>query len=227
MSAKIICVANQKGGCGKTTITMALAGAFAARSSRVLVVDGDAQGSASSWSASATEEQPFPASVVNLAHAGKSLPTEVRKMVGDYDVVIIDCPPAVESPIAQAALLVSDLVLIPLIPSPLDVGAAAPFVRLVEQSQIVNPGLAGLIVPNLVQENTKLARGYLQQFQSFSLPIAKTQLGLRVAHRKAAALGCSIHELDDREAKAEFEELMKDVIALLWTQSTGGEVVAL
>lgn len=227
MTAKIISVCNQKGGCGKTTITMALAGAFASRSSRVLVVDGDPQGSASGWSANAAADQPFPATVVNLAHAGKSLPAEVRKMVGDYDLVIMDCPPAVDSPVPQAALLVSDLALIPLIPSPLDVAAAAPFIRLVEQVRSVNVGLEGLVVPNLVQKSTRLARGYLDHFHTLTLPVSSAHLSQRDAHRKAAALGTSVQELEDRDAKAEIEQLMDDVVRMLWKGEPGAEVVAL
>jgi chromosome partitioning protein len=213
MSAKIISVCNQKGGCGKTTLTMAMAGSFASRRLRVLVVDGDPQGSASSWSANASEEAPFPATVVNLARAGKNLPGEVRKMVGDYDVVLIDCPPAVDSPVPQAALLISDLAVIPLIPSPPDVAAAAPFIRLVEQVRLINTSLNALIVPNMVLKQTKLARGYLEHFQDLTLPIAKVQLGLRDSHRKACALGACVHELGDKDAIAELDGLVNEVFA--------------
>jgi chromosome partitioning protein len=215
MSANIISVCNQKGGCGKTTLTMALAGSFASRQLRVLVVDGDPQGSASSWSANASEDTPFPATVVNLAHAGKNLPLEVRKMVRDYDVVLIDCPPAVDSPIPQAALLVSDLALIPLIPSPIDVAAAAPFIRLVEQVRLIHPTLAALIVPNMVQKQTKLARGYLNHFRDLTLPVAAVQLSLRDSHRKACALGACVQELGDRDALAEMDGLASEVLSSL------------
>lgn len=213
MTAKIISVCNQKGGCGKTTVTMALAGSFARRNLRVLVVDGDPQGSASSWSANAPEDTPFPATVVNLAHAGRNLPLEVRKMVGDYDVVIVDCPPAVDSPVPQAALLISDLAVIPLIPSPIDVAAAAPFIRLVEQVSLINPGLKGLIVPNMVLKQTRLARGYLDHFHTLTLPIASVQLGLRDSHRKACALGACVQDLGDKEALGELEILLRDVMS--------------
>jgi chromosome partitioning protein len=229
MSAKIISVCNQKGGVGKTTVTMGVAGSFArrlekvsaasvlarwstSRRLRVLVVDGDPQGSATSWSANAPEDSPFPATVVNLAHAGKNLPLEVRKMVSDYDVVIIDCPPAVESPVPQAALLISDLAVIPLIPSPIDVAAAAPFIRLVEQVRVINASLGALIVPNMVQKQTKLARGYLQHFQDLTLPISSVQLGLRDSHRKACALGACVQDVGDKEALAEMDGLFKEIL---------------
>jgi chromosome partitioning protein len=139
----------------------------------------------------------------------------------------MDCPPAVESPVPQAALLISDLALIPLIPSPLDVAAAAPFIRLVEQVRNINPGLAALIVPNLVQKSTRLARGYLDHFHTLTLPVSSAHLSQRDVHRKAAALGTSIQELEDREAKAEIELLAADVVRLVWRGEAGAEVVAL
>ncbi|MHC5730941.1 MAG: AAA family ATPase, partial [Nostoc sp.] len=56
MTAKIIAVVNQKGGSGKTTVSMQLAGAIARRSNKVLVVDADPQGTATRWAASALDE---------------------------------------------------------------------------------------------------------------------------------------------------------------------------
>lgn len=211
----IISVCNQKGGCGKTTITMALAAAFAHRGHRVLVVDGDPQGSASTWSANAPEEQPFPAVVVNLSHAGRNLPREVKKMIGDYELVLIDCPPSVDSPVPQAALLITDLALIPLIPSPADMAAATPFIHLVENARSINEGLQGRIVANMVQKNTKVAAGYLEQFEALPLPTLDTHLSLRTGHRQACALGSSVYGIGDREAIREIEGLLNELVALL------------
>ncbi|MFM2415313.1 MAG: hypothetical protein RL385_36 [Pseudomonadota bacterium] len=215
MTATIISVCNQKGGCGKTTITMALAAAFAARKKRVLVVDGDPQGSASSWSANAPEDAPFPASVVNLAHAGRSLPSELKKLVGDYDLVVIDCPPAVDSAVPQSALMVADLAVIPLIPSPVDVAAAAPFFQLIENARHFNETLQALVVPNLVQRQTKVAVAYLAHLDALPFPASKTHVALRTSHRQAAALGSSVHALGDRDGIREINALVKEIEQLL------------
>ena len=58
MPAKILAVVNQKGGSGKTTLSMQLAGALARRHHKVLVVDADPQGTATRWAASAEDETP-------------------------------------------------------------------------------------------------------------------------------------------------------------------------
>ena len=73
MPARIITIANQKGGAGKTTIAMSIAGALALRSTKVLVVDADAQGTATQWAGSAPEAKPFIATVISLAHANGKL----------------------------------------------------------------------------------------------------------------------------------------------------------
>jgi chromosome partitioning protein len=109
MPAKIISVVNQKGGSGKTTLSMQLAGALARRGNKVLVVDADPQGTATRWAASADDEKPFPASVVGLSAASTKVHREVKKFVDDYQYVIIDCPPAADSPVPQSALLIADL----------------------------------------------------------------------------------------------------------------------
>ena len=217
MSARIVCVANQKGGCGKTTITMALAYTLARLGYRVLVVDADMQGSASSWSANAPDDAPFPAPVINLAHAGKSLPSEVRKLVRDYEIILIDCPPAVDSPIPQASLLIADLALIPLKPSPIDVSAATPFLHLVHQVMTVNPALRGLIVPNLVDEKTKITRAYLAHYSQLALPSSRTLVVSRTSHVQAVALGSSVShpEIRDKKATAEIASLADEVLELL------------
>ena len=83
-----------------------------------MVVDADPQGTATRWAASADDEAPFPASIVGLSAASSKVHREVKKFVNDYDMIVIDCPPAADSPVPQSALLVSDLALVPLIPSP-------------------------------------------------------------------------------------------------------------
>jgi chromosome partitioning protein len=84
MSAQIVAVVNQKGGSGKTTLAMQLAGTLGKRDERVLVVDADPQGTATRWAASASDGTPFPAAVVGLSAAGGRIHREVAKFIGDY-----------------------------------------------------------------------------------------------------------------------------------------------
>lgn len=92
MSAKIVTVFNQKGGCGKTTVSMHIAGTLGVRGCKTLLVDMDEQGTATRWAAQAPEEKPFPASVIGLAPSGGAMHREVRKFMADYDYIVVDCP---------------------------------------------------------------------------------------------------------------------------------------
>jgi chromosome partitioning protein len=78
MPAKIVVIANQKGGCGKTTIAMQVGGTLGRAGNRVLIVDADPQGTATRWAASAADESSFPAHVAGLAAAGGKVHREIR-----------------------------------------------------------------------------------------------------------------------------------------------------
>lgn len=206
MTAKIIVVANQKGGVGKTSITMALASTLALRKSKVLVVDGDQQGTATRWSASSPEDTPWPTAVVNLAHAGGKIHQEMRKFVDDFDFIVVDCPPAAESPVAQSALLVADICVVPLIPSPPDAWAAIAIQRAIEQASVTNDSLQAITVLNQFQRQTAVAKEMARVLPDFGFPTANTTIGQRTSFRESAALGVPLQALG-RSAKAAIAEI--------------------
>lgn len=215
MTARIICVCNQKGGCGKTTLSMALGAGASQRGFNTLVVDGDRQGSAVSWSTNAGEgEPPFPAAVVNLSHAGRNLPKTVQTLASNYDLIVIDCPPAVDSPIAQASLKTTHLALIPVKPSPVDLASLTPFLELCDQIKVFNGSLEVRIVPNMVQ-HTQVHNAYIAQLSQLPAPCVSTRVRLRTAHEQACALGTSIHEVGDAKATAEVDALLDEVLKLV------------
>lgn len=213
---KIITVANQKGGCGKTTITMQLAGSVGKDNLKVLVVDADPQGTATRWVASASDDLPFPAHIAGLSAAGGQVHKEVKKYIGLYDYIFIDCPPAVDSLIPQSALMISDLVLIPVIPSPADLWAAVGIQELIERIQIVNVKLKSLIIPNMCQGNQTLTQGTLKVLDEFGIGICKAHIYLRTAYKQSVALGQTVHSLKGAEkAVKEISDLKKEVLQLL------------
>jgi chromosome partitioning protein len=217
MAAKIIAVVNQKGGSGKTTLSMQLAGALARRGSKVLVVDADPQGTATRWAASAEDDKPFPASVVGLSAASTKVHREVKKFVGDYHYIIIDCPPAADSPVPQSALLIADLALVPIIPSPLDMWAAVGIRQVIENVSGVNEGLQSRLVINQCQPNTSLAKEALEVLPEFGIELCKTFIHQRQVYRQSAVFGQSVHDFGSRAAPAieEVESLTTEVKGLL------------
>ncbi len=127
---KLVAVANQKGGVGKTTVTMQLAAALSRRF-RVLVVDVDPQQSSVWWAENSTGRLPFD-------FAGKQSPNvlaRLRELRSEYDYLIVDTPGSLEdTPILETVLDAADEVVVPLTPDPL---AIEPTVRTI--SRLIEP----------------------------------------------------------------------------------------
>jgi len=215
MAAKILTVCNQKGGSGKTTATMQLAGAFARRGMRVLVADADPQGTATRWAASASDEHPFPCAVVGVANAGGKVHREVAKFADNYDLILIDCPPAADSPVPQSALLVSDLALVPLVPSPLDLWASVGIREVIGRMSDIHEGLQARLLLNQAQPNQNLTRETLDILPQFGIPLCQTQWRQRAAFRQSAVWGQTVHDLDNKAAIEEVESLTDELLQLL------------
>lgn len=130
---RIITIANEKGGVGKTTSAVFLAEAAADAGDRALLVDADRNGSAAQWSAVASEDGDG-IRATTLSLQTKALPKELENLTsgGMFDRVVIDTPPNGAVPTAQA-VGVADLVVIPLGPSPLEVGQLRPTLDVCER----------------------------------------------------------------------------------------------
>lgn len=217
MPAKIIAVVNQKGGSGKTTISMQLAGSLSRRDNRVLVVDADPQGTATRWAASAEDEKPFPAAVVGLSAANAKVHREVKKFVDNYDYILIDCPPAADSPVPQSALMIADLALVPIIPSPLDMWAAVGIRQVIESVSDLNEELKSRLVVNQCQPNTTLAQEALEVLPEFGIEVCRTTIHHRQVYRQSAVFGQTVHDFGGKAQAAidEVEALTGELATLL------------
>lgn len=214
--ARLIAVTHPKGGVGKTTTTMVLSAELADRGYRVLVADCDAQASASAWANAAPEGRPFPAAVINFsAYAGK-VHREIQKQLDNYDFIIVDCPPGLDALSPQSAILVADLVVVPLPPSPADLWAARGVKRLIERGTDFNPSLKAYILPNRVVR-TSLSNAIMRELDEFGIPLMSSRLTNRTAYQEAVVSGVSVAALgrDARTAAHEVAAFADEVLVLL------------
>lgn len=135
--AVVISVVNSKGGVGKTTNAINLAAAFHHEGQKTILIDHDfVQRSASDWKA-ATEEAGK--SVFPVVEVKSDLGRVVEDFSEIYDVIVIDGPGRVEN--ATATLVsISDLVLIPIQPSSLDLWACKKAVEWIQERRIITGG---------------------------------------------------------------------------------------
>jgi chromosome partitioning protein len=186
----ILGVLNQKGGVGKTTISINLAATLAKHGRRVLLVDADPQGSALAWSSRREREPWFP--VIGMAKP--TLHRDLPDLVRGYDVAVIDGPPRV-SEVARAAILASDLVLIPVQPSPYDVWASADTIRLIREARQFRGEIKAAFLINRKIAKTAIGRDVMSALEEFAdVPVLATALGQRVVFAESAAQGLSVIE---------------------------------
>lgn len=206
----IIVIANQKGGCGKTTTAVNLAGTFAQRGMDVLLVDSDPQGSAMKWRGLASGT--FPVGVIALPMP--VLDQEIPKLAKKYDLVVIDTPPGMET-ITRSALVVADLAIIPLQPSPLDLWSGTDIVGLVRKAQQLNPGLMTRLLLNRKIHGTRLSRESVEALKEFPFPLFVTAIHQRIALAEAVTAGKTITDFyPDGPSSSEYRALVEEIVSV-------------
>ena len=208
---QVIAILNQKGGVGKTTLAVHLATAFALKQKRVLLLDADPQGSTLDWAASRKSKPLFP--VVGLPKP--SIHKELPSLMQDYDLVIIDGPPRVYD-VARSAMMVSDLVVIPVQASPYDVWSAKEIIDLMADVDILKPNLKKAFAINRKIVNTAIGRDVAQVLAEYPIPVLKTEICQRVAFAESATQGLTVFEYDPQMLAAkEMQQLADEILEVL------------
>lgn len=203
----IIGVLQQKGGVGKTTLTLNLAAYYAEQGLRVLVVDADPQGSAITWSSTRDEKPPF--AVISMAKP--TLHRDLPEIAANYECVLIDGAPRVND-LARSAILASDFILIPVQPSSFDFWAAQETVELIREAQQFRLEIKAAFVVNRKIAKTVISRAVAKGFKEQAFAVLPTEITQRVAFAEAATSGLTIIELEPKGAAArEIRNLARDI----------------
>ncbi len=201
-----IVVTNAKGGCGKSTLAINLAAALARRES-VSLFDYDPQGSSMQWLKLRGERTP---EIHGVAAHRKALNgvthTFQLRTPQDTGYVITDTPAGMHGQELAQLVQQADVLLIPVLPSPIDIHAATHFVRdllLVGKARSYNVRIG--VVANRVRQNTVMYRALRQFLRSLNITFV-TSLRDTQNYAKAAQQGLGIHELKSSTVERDLDQ---------------------
>ncbi|WBU57659.1 ParA family partition ATPase [Paracoccus sediminicola] len=209
MAGRIITVAQQKGGSGKTTLTANLAIEMRARGLSVALVDTDPQGSLGRWFIERMERLGEDDGMEFSTSSAWGASYESEKLKKRFDIVIIDTPPKIDSDL-RPALRVADLVVVPVASSQVDLWATEGVLDLARREKA-----PVLVVLNRARPNTRLGAEVAENAAALGAELAQAQIGNRVAYAETLGLGLSVRERSDaRPARDELARLADEVIRL-------------
>jgi chromosome partitioning protein len=208
----VIAILNQKGGVGKTTLSVHIASTLALAGNRVLLIDADVQRSALEWAASREMKPIF--SVVGISK--NTIHKEIPLLRPNYDYIVIDGPPRVYD-VARSAIAASDFILIPVQPSPYDVWSAKEVVDLI--NEVKEPlqtykKIKSAFVINRKISKTIIGRDVVEALEQYkNIPVLSSYITQRIVYAETAARGTSAIE-DDPESNAgkEIKKLAEELI---------------
>jgi chromosome partitioning protein len=222
----ILTVGNTKGGTGKTTLAVQLAIALARFGHDVLLVDGDRQGSAQIAIAHRTQSGTLPILACVQYVDGRVLRDQVHHQAAKYADVVIDAGGR-DSATLRAALVLSDVLLVPFLPRSVDVWALSDIAALVDEARAVRDGLTALAVLNCADPGTSPdnAEAVAALAEVPQLVGVKSSITRRKAFANATGRGLSVEELmpPDPKACTELATLLSKVLSLADTATVNGE----
>ena len=208
----IVTVGNTKGGVGKTTLAVNIAIARALAGRDVWLIDGDRQGTAQTAIAIRAEAGHQPGIACATYPDGPTLRSQVQQQRAKFDDIIIDAGGR-DSTALRAALILSDVLLVPFQPRSYDVWALDDIAKLIDEARAVRDGLRAFAVLNCADPgeastdnaDAAAAVAHLPQFEFLQTPIRR-----RKSFANAAGQGLSVLEAKpvDRKARDEISALV-------------------
>ncbi len=204
MDMQRIIVLNTKGGCGKTTIATNLASYYASSGFSASLMDYDPQGSSTRWLNLRSKERPCIHGVeAHKKPRGNVTRVWQNRIIPDTDRVVIDAPAGVDHSQLLDFIRQIDTVLIPVLPSPIDIHAATRFVEdLLLVAKVRQLGIRVGVVANRAKTNTVIYQSLERFLKTLRLPFITTLRDTQ-NYVRAAERGIGIHEMWDKRVEVD------------------------
>ena len=204
----IISFVNQKGGVGKTTTAINFAASLKRKNFNPVLIDADPQGSAIQWHAVESNK------VFEILHYPQILKYyDIEALQQNYDMVVIDAPPA-HTEITRSILAITNMAIVPVSPSSLDIWACWRTMELIKEAQTDNPDLDIKLLINRKISGTTIGREARSALEIFDTEIMDTELCQRVADMDALTSGVSVVQYaPSSKAADEIVRLCDELIA--------------
>lgn len=185
-------------------------------SKKVAILDCDKQRSATKWAYNSEEESGFPCTVLSLADFHGNAHKEIRKLIGMYDYIIIDCPPNKDALINASVLLVTDLAIIPAVPTSVDMRAIEDdTIPLIEAATVNNEKLKSVIVISRTNDTNLFKTVEKKYRKNGKLPVLSTKIKTRVIYCETELTGESVYTGNVSSAKNEISLLTDEILEYL------------
>ena len=214
--ATIIGIIQVKGGVGRSTIATNLAGLLSARR-KVALIDCDMpQGTSASWAAIRQGgEKPDHNLTIATAPNHKELVARCTELAEVNDYLVLDAPPRIAE-MTRAALILSDLCLIPLGASAAEIWATSDLLPTINEAIAAKPDVDARILWTRFRGTTKSAKELsAAAHDELGLQELQNKLGYRVAYAEALARGLTVLEWPERTARVEFQAVGKEIKRIL------------
>ena len=210
----ILAIGNIKGGVGKTTLAVNMAIARSLAGKDVLLVDGDQQQTAMTFTEIRTEKKGN-AGYTAVCLSGSALRTQVRQMQVKYDEVIIDVGGR-DTGSLRASLTVAHTLLIPVQPRSFDIWAVDQMADVLKEAREINDLNAFAVINGADAQGHDNEEAIKAVEETEGITMLKIMIGRRKAFPNGAALGLSVLEHIPRDPKAVQE--LTDLIDIIYDQ---------